>query len=407
MDTILSYIDRSKKTIIELERLLTAIPALGPESGGDGELEKCIAFEAWLRSQGLTALERHDAPDARVKSGIRPNLLLTIPGARSDKCFWVMTHLDVVPPGELSKWNADPWTLVEKDGRLYGRGVEDNQQGLTSSVIAVLALLASGKTPPYTVKLLFVADEEIGSTYGIHWLIKNRNLFNKDDMILIPDGGNAKGELVEIAEKSVLWLRIHTKGVQCHASRPSQGINAHIAAAELAVRLYDELPLAFSQRDTLFDPDCSTFQPTKSEPNVPNVNTIPGDDVFYLDMRVLPSYASGDILKKIESIMREVEKKRKVTISYEVLQRMESKPTSADAPIVKQVIKAIKSVYGVDAYPVGIGGGTVAAHLRNEGIDSVVWSKLSESAHQANEYVLIDDIIGDAKVMATLMMGKV
>ena len=70
----------STADMIELETLLTAHPALAPESGGQGELEKVLALEAWLRERGITQLERFDAPDSRVESGIRPNLVATIPG---------------------------------------------------------------------------------------------------------------------------------------------------------------------------------------------------------------------------------------------------------------------------------------------------------------------------------------
>ena len=54
--------------------------------------------------------------------------MVTIPGADDSRRVWIMTHMDVVPPGDLNKWETDPWTAVEKDGRVYGRGVEDNQQ---------------------------------------------------------------------------------------------------------------------------------------------------------------------------------------------------------------------------------------------------------------------------------------
>jgi succinyl-diaminopimelate desuccinylase len=52
----------------------------------------------------------------------------------------------------------------------------------------------------------------------------------------------------------------------------------------------------------------------------------------------------------------------------------------------------------------GFGGGTVAAYLRNIGIDSAVWSRLSDSAHQPDEYALLENILGDAKVMALLAL---
>ena len=67
--------------MIALETLLTSHPALAPESGGEGELKKVLALETWLKEQGITQLERFDAPDNRVESGIRPNLVATITGA--------------------------------------------------------------------------------------------------------------------------------------------------------------------------------------------------------------------------------------------------------------------------------------------------------------------------------------
>jgi succinyl-diaminopimelate desuccinylase len=84
---------------------------------------------------------------------------------------------------------------------------------------------------------------------------------------------------------------------------------------------------------------------------------------------------------------------------------MQSTPTSAEAPVVKKLASAINEVYGVKARPVGIGGGTMAACLRNIGIDCVVWTKTDVSLHQPNEYALINNILGDAKVMTLLALS--
>ena len=197
--------------MIALETLLTSHPALAPENGGEGELKKVLALEAWLKEQGITQLERFDAPDSRVESGIRPNLVATITGADdadpSAPRIWIMAHTDVVPVGEISLWNTDPWQVVEKDGRLYGRGVEDNQQGLVAGTFAALSLIKNKVTPPHTVKLLFVADEEVGSEYGIKYLLAQHQLFRPNDIIVIPDGGDNLGATIEVAEKNLLWLR--------------------------------------------------------------------------------------------------------------------------------------------------------------------------------------------------------
>ncbi|MDR2029126.1 MAG: M20 family metallo-hydrolase [Treponema sp.] len=408
-EKLFSYIEKNASLAEELETELCKRPAIAPDSGGEGELDKCLFLEGWLKGRGITQLERHDAPDPSAKGGVRPNLIATIPGKEdSGPRLWIMSHLDVVPPGEAALWESDPWELIRKDDgpkgpRLIGRGVEDNQQGLVSSVLAALALVSQGLRPPRTVKLLFAADEEMGSAYGIDWLLKNRDLFRKDDMALIPDGGDPRGETIEIAEKNLIWARFSTRGTQAHGSRPDQGVNAHLAGADLAVRLHYELSEKFSGRDPLFEPDYSTFQPTKKEANVPNINTIPGDDVFCMDMRILPQYPVKLVLAEIDRIKAEVEAKHGVKITYTCPQTQESKPTSKDAPLVKRLSRVVKEVYGVETRPIGIGGGTVGAYLRNKGIDSVVWSRMDDTAHQPNEYAIIENILGDAKVMALLM----
>ena len=104
----LAYLDAAEAGVVELEKLLTAIPALAPESGGDGEWKKAEALETWLRGKGITRIERHDAPDSRVSAGLRPNIVATIPGTKAGKRMWVMTHLDVVPEGDRSLWGTDP-----------------------------------------------------------------------------------------------------------------------------------------------------------------------------------------------------------------------------------------------------------------------------------------------------------
>jgi succinyl-diaminopimelate desuccinylase len=421
-DTVFSYIDTLENLAVELETGLCKYPAISPDSGGEGELDKCLFLETWLKAHGISQLERYDAPDPRAKGGVRPNLIATLSadanggdasGGDASGRLWIMSHLDVVPPGEDSLWKSDPWTLVRADDgplgpRIIGRGVEDNQQGLTSSVMAALAFAAQGLKPGLTVKLLFVADEEMGSAYGIDWLLKNhKKLFQKNDMVLIPDSGDSKGETIEVAEKNIVWARIVTRGKQAHGSRPDQGANAHLAGADFAVRLHHELSKKFGDHDPLFEPDYSTFQPTKKEANVPNINTIPGEDVFCMDMRILPRYPIKTVLAEIDRIKAEIETQYKVKIEYTLPQCMESRATSADAPLIKCISRAINEVYGVNPRPIGIGGGTVGAFLRNAGIDSAVWAKIGHSAHEPNEFALIANILGDAKVMALLMSGPV
>ena len=424
LDKLCSWIHSQVPEMIRLETLLSSIPALAPESGGSGEMAKCDALDRVLKNLGFSLFDRYDAPDIRVPSGKRPNMVVTVPGCDdlsvqkssgsgiSEKVapagmsprLWVVSHLDVVPPGELSLWKTDPWKVIEQDGKLFGRGVEDDQQGLVASVFAALAFLKTGIKPAYTVKLLFAADEEVGSEYGIQYLIREQELLQSTDFILIPDGGDPEGITIEVAEKNLMWLKFVTKGKQAHASCPDQGSNAHLAACDLALRVH-ALEESFDHRDPLFSPDRSTFQPTKKEANVPNVNTIPGEDIFYMDCRVLPFYSLDAVRTELVRIMKDIEEKYGVSVTCTEEHAVESRATAADAPVVQALSTAISAVYGLKPYPVGIGGGTVGAYLRNAGLDAVVWGRLHGTAHQPNEYCVIENLVGDACVMAAMMLG--
>jgi len=399
-------IDAKRDLAIELQRDLTAIPALAPENDGTGEKEKAHKLAEWLARIGLPEPLGIPAPDARVPGGKRPNLVVTLPGRSSDRSLWIMSHLDIVPPGEAKLWSSDPYRLVVDGDRLVGRGVEDNQQGLVASVLAAAALRELAIEPAVTARLLFVSDEETGSRYGVqHVLAAAPHLFSPADMALVPDHGAPDGSEIEIAEKGLLWLKFVTKGRQCHASTPEKGVNAFAAGSLLGVRL-GELARIHPAADPMFEPPVSTFTPTRKEANVPNVNTLPGEDVFYLDSRVLPRYDLDGVMASIRTIADGVERECGVPVSIETVQRASSPPTSADAPVVKALERAIAEVYGVAARTVGIGGGTVGAFLRHRGGATAVWARLDGKAHQPDESCRLSNLLGDSLVMASLMMAS-
>jgi succinyl-diaminopimelate desuccinylase len=402
---IYAKIDGYKAGMIDLQSKLTAIPALGPENDGTGEKEKADFLEKWMAGEiGFDSVEHYDAPDDRVPAGIRPNIVAVMKGASSDRTVWVMGHIDVVPPGDLEKWNTNPWEVVEKDGKLYGRGTEDNQHGIVTPLFALKAIKETGGKLPFDVGVVIVSAEETGSEHGIQYLLENSDLFGKNDFIIVPDAGEPDGAMIEVAEKSIYWLKVETTGKQCHASTPEAGVNAHFAGAHLITRLH-KLHEIFPKSDEVFDPPISTFQATKKEANVPNVNTIPGDDVFYLDMRILPGIPLDEVDTEIRKICDGVEKEFNVKITFASAQKEVAAPaTPADAPVVKALAAAIKDVYEIDARPMGIGGGTVAAFFRRAGFPAVVWSKIEDTCHQPNEYTTVENMVGDAKVFANLFM---
>jgi succinyl-diaminopimelate desuccinylase len=385
---------------------LIRVPAIGPENGGDGELQKTEKLTQILSEVGFDKIERCDAEDPRVSSGKRPNIIAYCHGETNAKRLWIVTHLDVVPLGEESQWTiTKPFKPLLKENRVYGRGSEDNGQSMIASVFAVKALKRLGMTPKRTVALAFVADEEQGSTLGIQHLI-SKGLFGKDDLIIVPDSGSHDGSFIEIAEKSILWFKIRTVGKQVHASLPNKGLNAHRVGMQVALALDKMLHEKYAFKDDKFDVPESTFEPTKKDKNVDAVNIIPGEDTAYFDCRILPNYDVDEVLAEITRVTAEFEKKTGAKITLEILQKQTAPNLKVgNAEIVALLKKATKETSGLDAKVGGIGGGTCAAFFRQIGIPAVVWSTIDEVSHQPNEYAKIENMVNDAEVFALLAIS--
>ncbi|ASJ01107.1 M20 family metallo-hydrolase [Thermococcus gorgonarius] len=405
--------DDMVRTLVEL----ISIPAISPDYGGEGEYDKAQKLLEIIRDWPFDKVEVYNAPDERAKNGVRPSILAYYYGEKGEESdrLWILTHLDVVPPGDLSKWTVtEPFKPLIKDEKVYGRGSEDNGQSLVASLYAVKAMMNLGIRPKRTLILAFVSDEETGSHYGVEWLIKNHpELFRKDDLVLVPDGGNEDGTFIEVAEKSILWFKLKVRGKQVHASMPDKGLNAHRVALDLAYHLDGFLHEKYSKRDELFEPPESTFEPTMVKNPADSPNIAPGEHEVVFDCRVLPDYSLDEILGDVERLAKEVTEKYKKEIDgkilpeidVEVLQRLDAPaPTDPDSEIVRLLKEAIKRLRGKDAKVGGIGGGTFAAFFRKLGIPAVVWATIDEMAHQPNEYAKIDNMVEDAKVMAALAL---
>lgn len=406
LSAILDIIDRSGDELVRLQSALVAIPALGPTNGGQGEAAKAAWLSDYLTCFENITVERIDAPDARVESGVRPSLAVRRPG-RSPRTLWLIAHTDVVPTGDLSLWQSDPFVLRRDGDLIYGRGVEDNHQGMVSALLLLRALEQAKAETGLSLGILLAADEETGNALGIEHILRERpEVFAKDDLVLIPDFGTKDGAAIEVAEKSVLWLKFTVLGRQCHASTPAEGVNSLIGASALVLAL-GRLNDVFGREDSLFDPPTSTFAPTKKEANVPNVNTIPGQDVFYLDCRVLPDYPLDDVEQEIRRICDAVEAEHGVRIDFERVVREQAAPgTPADCEAVTRLAKALRDERGIEPRVIGIGGGTVAAAFRKRGLPAVCWSTLLNTAHQPNEHSSIANTIADARVFARLLLDS-
>ncbi len=375
---------------------MVCIRAISPASGGEGESKRAAFLQALLEGWGF-GVRRFSYKD---ESGTeRPNLVASL--GNVERKVWLVAHMDTVSEGDPSLWESDPFTARIENGRIYGRGTCDNGQDLIAGLYALRALSVSKINLRYGIGLALVADEELGSAYGIQKLL-DENIFKEKDMFVVPDYGKSSGDVIEIAEKGLLWLKISVNGQQVHASTPDKGKNAYRYSVRLISRLDEELHRKYDLKNGLFDPPTSTFEMTKHEKNVDSVNIIPGKEVFYLDCRLLPEYSIDAVIKDVKAIASE-SAFGEVSIEVETYVRNDTtEPTSENSEIIGLLSKAIRYISGRDAKSIGIGGGTCAAFFRKRGFPAVVWSRQDEMAHKPNEYSVIENMLNDAKVFAYL-----
>ncbi len=402
LQSVLDRIDGARDEMVNSLVEICKIPAVHPESGGDGESEKAEFLKELIGKLGLP-VRSVDAPDDRVSTGVRPNLLVEVDGEEKRRT-WIVSHMDIVPEGNLESWDTDPFDPVVKDGKVFGRGTEDNGQAVIASLYALWAIKEENEKTKLSCGLAIVSDEETGSDKGIQFLL-GQGIFDPNDLILVPDFSSPKGDEVEIAEKNILWLRIKTIGKQAHGSLPNKAINAHRAGAQLMLKVDKDLHSRYAHKNEMFDVPVSSFEPTKKESNVPNINTIPGEDVFYFDCRILPDVPTAEVKGIVRSLADEIEKELNVKVETSVMQEETSPPTREDSEIVVKLGNAIREVKGIEPRMVGIGGGTCAAYFRQKGFDAPVWTSGDTMAHDSNEYAIIDNLVNDSKVFASVLLS--
>ena len=386
-------LDTYQGQVIELQRQLVSRVALGPEVGGTGEADKAAFLAEVLQSWGLE-VHNYPAPDDRVPGGSRPNLVAYLPGKRPEK-VWVLSHMDVVPPGDLSLWESDPFTLRVDGDRLYGRGTEDDHHGIVMSLMAVRAFLDLHLTPERTLALALVADEETGNERGLaHLLREHPGLFSPQDLIIVPDAGSNDGTMIEVAEKSILWLKVTLLGQQGHASRPHKAKNTLRAAAHVIVAL-DDLQREFPRHNPLFRPPMSTFEPTRKEANVPNINTIPGKDVFYLDCRVLPDYDLAQVIERVRAIATEAAGNSGSPWKWNRCRHWPApRPPRRTPRWSKPCSRPFGRFTAGRPPPRGSAAAPWPPSFARQGLPAAVWMTANDCAHQPNEFCFLNHLLG-------------
>ena len=135
----------------------------------------------------LEVLKRSGLPDAHLMEipGGYPAVYGEIPAPPGAPTILMYAHYDVQPARKEDGWDTDPWTPVEKGGRLYGRGAADNKSGIV--IIAAALRIFDGK-PPVGVKVVIEGEEETAGHLE-EFVAAHPDLF-RCDLFVVADAGN-------------------------------------------------------------------------------------------------------------------------------------------------------------------------------------------------------------------------
>src|SRR5207248_1826638 len=141
-----------------------------------------------------------------AREGKRPNLIFTPSQGRPH--LMLAAHMDTVPAGNIGSWHTDPFRLEEVDGRLAGLGAADMKASVAAMLLAAARILRNPE-PEGMLTLVFSADEENGSAYGMEWLASEGLLVADAAAMTEPSGiGMKSWERLFVAQRGhcVSWL---------------------------------------------------------------------------------------------------------------------------------------------------------------------------------------------------------
>ena len=341
-EQIFSYIQNQENEIVRLADELIAANTVNPP--GNERLAVNIV-EKHFKTHSI----RYDIFE---KIAGRANIVGYI-GNRSPTLL-VACHLDVVPPG--NGWDTDPFKSVVRNGRIYGRGANDNKGQMASMLVLAKFLKDNESKLNGSFLLIGAADEERGSDLGLKYLLDECGV--SADFAIVPDVAHNM-KIIDVGEKGALFLNITSYGKQAHGSTPEKGTNAIWNMVELLNQLkniqFQRLSHELFSHPTL---NLGTISGGAAH------NVVPAKCEVKLDIRYLPGETEKEIVGNINEIISSIEKNNP-TSKFDITVDAHLPPTQvpADNPLVKIISIHSASVLGTKPIPRGFSGVTVTKQL--------------------------------------------
>ncbi|MEV4569661.1 M20 family metallopeptidase [Nonomuraea sp. NPDC049419] len=373
--------------VVAFTQALVRVPSTNDPAKGRSEQPAADLVAAKMREWGWDPVVYEAAPG-------RPNVVAVVEGGGGPgPTLMFEGHTDVVTEGDLSAWTVDPFGGEIRDGRLWGRGSADMKSGLAATLYATRALQLAGPFPG-RIKVCALADEE-GLMIGVHHFVSEGLAADVDGAIVAEP---EEGEICAVA-KGALRLRVDLTGKMAHGAMPQHGRNPIQAAGPLLVglrALQDELQAAHPAHEHL---GAVYVTPTVLQAgSQEQVNVIPAVASVFVDVRTIPGVEHKDVADRVAALAAA----DGITAEVSVLVDRPPVDVPVTDPVVAALAAAHRTVTGEEPVYGGVPGttdGTVLTHWG--GVPSVVYGPGGKwIAHQADEYVEVDDIVRGTRVFA-------
>lgn len=334
----------------------------------------------------------------------KAHLLCTLPGEGGVTKGGIILsgHTDVVSViGQ--KWDSDPFTMVERDGKLYGRGTADMKGFLAVVLGLVPKLLVVKRVKP--VHIAFSYDEELGCT-GIPVLIEHmKKIGFTADVCLVGDGKMQ----VQTGNKGHRVWRVKVVGKAIHSSMALMGTSCN--AIEYAAMIITKIRAMAKDirdndiRDTSYSCPFSPMS-TNLIKGGNAVNTVPAECVFEFNIRIADTRVAMSVDRRIREYVNDVvlpamrEEYPNAQVEVDAFNSCPAFNANEDAPFTKVVRRLMKS------YKISKGNGTTEAGFFQEelGVPTIIFGPGTAGAHEANEYTAVKDLMACTKATEELIV---
>ena len=359
-------------------------------------IRKLVGFDTTSRGSNLALIDfvRGYLAEFGIASELffdaekrKANLFATL-GPKDRGGVMLSGHTDVVPV-DGQEWSSDPFEIVEREGKLYGRGTSDMKSFVAVALALVPEFLARELTTPIHIALSY--DEEIGCV-GVRGMIAEIARRPVRPKLCIV--GEPTLMQPVIAHKGKISIRCRVRGLESHSALTHLGVNAVEAAAEIIAHLKR---MARRRRDhgpfdRQFSPPYTTIH-TGTVHGGTALNIVPRDCEFVFEFRTLPGDPPELLLEEVQRFAAELEPEmhkvdRSTGISFEILT---STVGLSEAP-ESEVAELARALSGANS--VGkVSFGTEAGLFQEAGIPTVVCGPGSiDEAHRPNEFIALEQI---------------